>query len=223
MSDTFPHILISGSHNVFAEGWNAAGVYAFSGSYKSETFTTPWYIGSAEDLRHRIQYQHIPELNRNKHKHNDPLQYSWNKHGPENFVVWCLEVCSVENLILAEQKYLDLYRPFVDEFGGFNIAKKADAPMKGRKHSVEARAKISAAQIGSKRNLGKVRSQETKDKIAAAKPQRSFTVISPDGEVISTCNVRKFCRENNLKRWNFENMIKGKLRSSQGWKLPPSP
>jgi hypothetical protein len=132
-----------------------------------------------------------------------------------------LETCSAENTIKIEQEHLDFYRPFADEFGGFNFGHYADAPMKGKKHSAEARAKISAAQMGDKRNLGKVRSQETRDKIAAKKPQRSFTVVSPEGEIISTCNVKRFCRERNIQRRNFENVLNGKVKSSQGWRLPP--
>src|SRR6266516_5500915 len=110
-------VLISGDYNVFNESWNSAGVYACSGLYKSETFKQPIYIGSAEDLQYRIEDQHINSLERNKHPHNPPLQNAWNKHSnKEGFVWWLLEICEPEKTLEREQVYLDLYRPFVDEF-----------------------------------------------------------------------------------------------------------
>lgn len=196
LSGIFPKILISGDYNAFDEGFNACGVYACSGLYKSETFRIPWYIGSAIDLYDRIEYRHNPQLRRNEHEHNDPLQKCWNKHGEISFVWWLLETCLPEERIIREQYYFDLYRPFVDEFGGFNVAKIAGKPPSmigemnpfyGKHHTDEAKKKMSIAKKGKKKtekqlenwikvcprgethyNFGKPMSEEQKIKISKA-------------------------------------------------------
>lgn len=164
-------VLISGSYNAFDEGWSGAGTYACSGNYISETFKIPWYIGSAEDLRRRIVSDHIYDLDANAHPHNLPLQNAWNKYGGENFIWLLIESCPPEKTLEIEQKYLDLYRPFADEFGGFNISHFATSPMKGRKCSDEHKFKLSESHKGlmSEENnprWGKPLLEETKEKIS---------------------------------------------------------
>jgi group I intron endonuclease len=256
-----PHLLISGSFNVFQEGWNGAGAYMFSGLYKSETFKLPIYIGSAENLQKRIEMGHIAPLNRNQHPHNPPLQCAWNKHGPGSFVVWCLEVCKRQETKMIEQIYLDFYRPFVDEFGGFNIAKDAISSSMGREVSEVTRAKISKANKGKKRSeefrarmsklntgkrpsqetiekrrkvcIGKKRSEEVRNKMRKPKSEeaklkmqkaqktRSFTIISIiTGEIIQASNVNQFCKDHNLVQANFLGMLNGTRKSCGGWRLP---
>jgi len=176
-----PKILISGSYNAFDEGWNGAGVYMCSGLYQSETYKIPAYIGSAEDLQERIEKEHIVTLDKGNHPHNSPLQYSWNKHNEkEGFVWWLLELYKEDGEFLTlkdlEQKWLDSERPFVDEFGGFNIAHDATAPMRGRKTSDETKRKISKALKG-KNTWAKGRkcgphSEETRRKIGNAQRGR---------------------------------------------------
>ncbi len=248
MDNVFPRVIMSGSYNAFDEGWNGTGVYMFSGNYVSQTFKQPIYIGSSVNLKTRIVHNHIAWLNDNKHD-NEPLQRSWNKYGQDNFTIWCLETCSPEITLEREQYYLDTYRPFADEFGGFNIAHHANAAMKGRKHSeetiekmtgennpnygkersIECRAKIAAANTGKKQSVETRKKQSNIKKSDPDNSQRlreigwknakHFTVISPQGEIISTSNVRRFCREHDLKRRNFENLVKDKVTSCQGWKL----
>lgn len=158
-------ILISGSYNAFNEGWNGAGVYMASGCYVSETFKQPIYIGSANDIQRRILREHLSDLNNNNHD-NQPFQRSWNKYNENKGFIWILlESCSPERQILldTEQKYLDLYRPFVDEFGGFNIAHFASGGgLPGKELSFEHKEKLRFAK------LGKKLSQEHKEKISKA-------------------------------------------------------
>lgn len=113
--------LISGEYNIFKEGWNGCGVYVASGLYASTTFKYPIYIGSSVDLRRRIIKEHIPELNTNTHD-NPIFQAAWNNHSGHNNFIWILlEACNKEDAAYLEQDYFNLYRPFADEFGGFNI------------------------------------------------------------------------------------------------------
>lgn len=182
----YPKILISGDYNAFNEGWNGCGVYMCSGNYKSDTFKYPIYIGSTEDLEDRITVEHIPQLNRNKH-YNEPFQKSWNKRGKDQFIWYLLETCLPDEKFKFEQKYFDIYKPFVDEFGGFNIAKDPISPTKGRKASEETRKKLSESHLGQRSspttefkkgfkpwNKGVPRPQETRDKISKANKGRKL-------------------------------------------------
>ena len=71
-----PFILISGSMNLFSEGYNGCGVYGISG-LKESSFETPIYIGSAIDFKARIEGSHFPRLESDKHV-NKPLQNYFN-------------------------------------------------------------------------------------------------------------------------------------------------
>lgn len=205
-------ILISGNYNAFNEGWNGCGVYMCSGNYKSETFKRPIYIGSSINLQSRIENDHISELRRNKHCHNDPLQYSWNKHKEENFIWYLLENCEKDQTFDVEQKYLDLYRPFVDEFGGFNIAKYSNNPLKDRKRSDKSKLKQSLTTKGIARpwsretglkygghNKGISCPEEIKQKISQAKigkPSSSSTKIQKGSK--GPIAKRVICIENGI-------------------------
>lgn len=117
----YPKILISGSQNVFDEGWNGAGVYMVSGLYTSNSFSQPIYIGSSKNLQQRIEHDHISNLDRSSHR-NPPLQCAWNAHAKtEGFIWWLLESCEPEQVLEVEQKWLDYYKPFVSDFNGFNV------------------------------------------------------------------------------------------------------
>lgn len=113
-----------------------------------------FYIGSTANKTQRWG-RHRRELRRGIHK-NPNMQASWNKHGEASFVfVVVEEVADVLQLMAAEQRLLD---KFVGDPMCFNHNKFADAPwrgksgeetpMFGRKHTPEARAKISAATSG---------------------------------------------------------------------------
>lgn len=117
------------------------------------------YIGSASDIRKRWN-SHKSYLNRNLH-HSPHLQKAWNKYGKECFSFVVLEITNKNLLSEREQFYMDLLRPV------YNVCKKAHSCL-GLKPSDSARIKMHVAQLGNKKNLGKKRSQETKDKMSAA-------------------------------------------------------
>jgi group I intron endonuclease len=173
IQNNLPNILISGSYNLFNEGFNAAGVYAFSGMYTSETLKLPIYVGGAENLQKRIETDHISALNGNRHT-NKLFQNDWNEHGPESFVVWCLNICKREKVFGPdghEQYYLDTIRPFLFEGGGFNINPFASKPpsRKGIKLTEEHKIKIRES------GKGKPYSEERKRKIREALTGRKHT------------------------------------------------
>jgi group I intron endonuclease len=118
------------------------------------------YVGQAVNIERRW-IRHRYDLNCGNHS-NSHLQRAWNKYGADAFDFNPLELCDPEYLTVREQWYLDnfLYK--------YNIATNAESPSMGFKHSLEHRAKLSAAMMGNKRSLGRVHSPEIRAKMSAA-------------------------------------------------------
>jgi len=110
------------------------------------------------------------------------MQRAWQKHGETAFEFKVLAICSRDNLLFYEQRFLDAwspeyntapvagsqlgYRHSTDSRRRMSAARRKDfSPMKGRKHTPEALAKISANRKG---KGGGPRTPERLAKIAAA-------------------------------------------------------
>lgn len=133
-----------------------SGIYAIVNTVNGKR-----YVGSSQDVWYRIR-KHKEMLRRGDH-HNVHLQNAWIKHGERCFDFILLEECNIESLLSVEQIYLDAGCDY-------NIAKNAEAPMRGRKFSPETLIKLSYAS----RN----RSAETIEKLRKAGTGRKLT----DGE-----------------------------------------
>lgn len=83
-----------------------------------------FYIGSASSIKHRT-LTHRWHLRRKSHP-NKFLQHAWNKYGEDNFEFSTILICSKENLIMYEQKILDLYQTYIRKIG-FNIRTHANS------------------------------------------------------------------------------------------------
>lgn len=114
-----------------------SGIYAIQNKVTGHR-----YIGSAQKLSER-RHQHFRDLRRGCH-HNTYLQHAWNRYGEEAFEFIVLMRCDEAELLMREQQFLDDRKP------EYNIARIADAPMKGRKHTEETKAKMSLVQRGKK-------------------------------------------------------------------------
>lgn len=90
--------------------------------------TNKRYIGSSFEVKNRIN-NHKSMLRRNNH-HSLKLQRAWNKYGESNFIFRKLESCTLEELLILEQKYIDSYK-FKELY---NIKPKAGSNI-GFKHS----------------------------------------------------------------------------------------
>ena len=101
-----------------------------------------FYIGSAVQSFKQRWYLHKSHLRNGKH-HSLLLQRAWNKCGEEAFVFSIIEITLPCIAVAREQFFLDSLRPW-DRSVGYNIAKDATAPMKGRKQSDEFRLAQSA-------------------------------------------------------------------------------
>lgn len=113
-----------------------------TGIYKIESITNPnkIYVGSSESIYKRWK-GHISDLERNKHG-NSKLQNHFNKYGLDDLKFIIIEECDIELLLVQEQYYIDLIKPF------FNICVLAES-RKGIKASNETKEKISSSKKGS--------------------------------------------------------------------------
>lgn len=178
-----------------------SGVYAITNTINGHR-----YIGSAVNVANRWGH-HRPALRQGRH-HSSHLQRAWNKYGESAFRFTVLEECEPEELIAAEQSWLDAFLPEynIARVAGSNLgvpcteekrAKLSATNMghlgwsKGRKMPPEVCAKVSAAKkgrpnglLGRKRPsqsatmIGHEVSQETRDKIAVSNTGKRHSAMS---------------------------------------------
>lgn len=199
------------------------------------------YVGSSIDINERWLV-HTTQLIKNKH-HSRHLQFAWNKYGSDAFSIGVIEQCHPAELLEREQYYLDMLQPFGN--GGFNVSRKAGAPMAGLKHTPEARAKISTAGIGryvspetrmkiSESQKGKQMPSDFGTKMSAALKGRKlspehnqrkslgqkkcYVVINPDGVETQIRGIMDFCREHNLRYNKMVEVAQGKRKHHMGWR-----
>lgn len=129
----------------------SAGVYKITAKDGRE------YVGQSDDVTRRL-LAHRAQLVRGAHC-NVKLQRAWNKYGPDFFTFEQVASCSVENLNSVEQFFLD-----GQTSRDFNIARYAESPAKGLRHTAEAKQKIAKAKLGKK--TGPI-SEQRKAKISA--------------------------------------------------------
>jgi group I intron endonuclease len=99
-----------------------------SGIYKILNINNgKYYIGSSYNIHKRWQ-EHKSALKNNRH-HSNHLQHAWNKHGGDSFEFLILEELKNEKelIVLIEQRYLDLYKPYNLDIG-YNISKTSEGP-----------------------------------------------------------------------------------------------
>ena len=145
---------------ILTENKNESGVYRWVNTLNNNT-----YVGSGLSLSKRVgNYYNKSELNRNPR----PIHAALLKYGYENFNLEILEYCKADELIVREQYYLDLLIP------EYNVLTRAYSLL-GFKHSPENIAKFKLKKISQEHkdilsltHLGKVVSQETRDKLSLA-------------------------------------------------------
>lgn len=108
--------------------------------------------------------------------------------------------------------------------------KKISESNKGKKVSEETRKKLSESHKGHKV------SEETKKKLSkinkGKKPhintikasikynEKTYTMKSPNGDIITFTNMKKFCVKNNLSNSKLCLVASGKRKTHKGWTLP---
>jgi hypothetical protein len=100
---------------IYKENNKRSGIYLWFNNINGK-----YYIGSAKDLRNRLaRYYSLKELARTNnliHRANpqgvcSPEGAAIIKHKHENFSLYVLEYCDLDNLITREQFYLDSLTP----------------------------------------------------------------------------------------------------------------
>ena len=102
-------------------------------------------MGSSSDIKRRWR-KHKNCLRRRVHP-NKHLERAWHKYEENNFEFIMIENSPVEDLLKCEQQYLDKCR---NDSNFYNVSHDASSPMLGRKHSIEARIKMSLKHKGIK-------------------------------------------------------------------------
>jgi len=203
------------------------GIYAITNTEDGKA-----YIGSTVNFKKRLCI-HKARL-RSGHHDNSRLQRAWNKYGEAAFELGVLEYLEdSEELHLAEQFWMDIYREEGKELYNFGLA--ARNPMLGRTISEGARHKNSEAHKGNNP------SKKTRDKISRALTGRSRMPFSEKwkcniararakkypsfhntrtGEVIpSGVNLVALCRKRGLDAPTMCNVKNGKVPSYRGWRV----
>jgi group I intron endonuclease len=107
------------------------------------------YIGSAQKLSQRF-WSHRNNLSKNKHP-NYKLQRAWEFYGEESFVFEPILICRKEDLLMYEQKFLDLYECVEN---GLNICPTAGSQLGVKKPHSEAH-KLALKEAWAKRKADK--------------------------------------------------------------------
>lgn len=179
--------------------------------------------------------RHLRMLKNGTH-HSIKLQNSWNLHGEDVFEIGVLVRCPINELLQREQEMMLIFNA-VD--GGYNCAKYAGSPHKGRKHSLESRAKMresqknrkpiteethrkmreaSAAREQVKKDAGYVVSDETKAKLAVAGQGRKVSDetrekmrVANSGKPLSEEHRQKLSDAQRAREKNSEAEIAGRI------------
>lgn len=121
-----------------------AGVYKITNIHSGK-----FYYGSSDNLNRREQ-AHFRLLERNAHE-NKHLQASFNLHGRESFRFEIVGIVFASEADL-DQKLANLEQVFLDRFSRdplcFNLSQDVFAPMRGRRHTEEAKRKMREAKQG---------------------------------------------------------------------------
>lgn len=177
-------------------------------------------------------------------KNSMPICKAISKYGKENFKIEIIASCSSQEDLNQKEIFftnkLNTWSP-----NGYNLRagdgkgsmsqetkEKISIANTGRKHSVETRQnmsnahkgktlsadrrkKISDANKGENNSFyGKKHTQENIDKFS-----KTYTIISPNGEIMTIKNMAEHCRKYNLNNGNMNSMAKGNRPSCQGWRL----
>lgn len=197
------------------------------------------YIGSAVNMHDRCEH-HRSSLRGENHP-NPHLQAAWNKYGEEDFEFSVLEKMGRNDLLDAEQYWLDKTRSFTREIG-FNIFDTAGSPGDAFAQIWEGFVDPDGNEVTiynlfdfcrqnnldfpSMHRLAKGKSKLKSYKGWSHKNsvrQRDYIktydrFIDPDGNPARPItNLAAFCRENNLDKTHMVAVAQGRLYSYRGW------
>lgn len=141
-----------------------------NGIYKiTNTTNSKAYVGQSSDIKVRFK-SHISDLKRGAHS-NRYLQNSWSKHGEEAFEFEILELCTKDKTSEREIYWIKKLNTFND---GYNLTEGGEGAT-GYEFTEADRIKMSKAQEGNQKWLGKKHSKESRAKIAESNRRRTLS------------------------------------------------
>ena len=175
-----------------------------------------YYVGSSNDMCSKFGrwYQHKKRLIKNTHI-NEHLQNAWNKYGESNFEFSIVEQCDIDQLLMIEQKYLDVVK--TNRRAVYNIqfissgGKIYDIhPMLGKKHTPESNSKNSLSN-----KIAQSGEKNARYNHAIYTFYNQFTNSKYEGTMYN------FYKKYNIEKGRVYSLIKNKKgnRSVKGWTI----
>lgn len=131
------------------------------------TITSPsggQYVGSAVSFKNRWA-RHLRELRRETH-HCKPLQLAYKKYGEKALIFRKIFLCKEADLLVYEQHFINKLKP------SYNVCPTAGSCL-GRKHTEEAKKKLSIGRMGEKNPMfHRPISEETKRRMSQERKTR---------------------------------------------------
>ena len=186
-----------------------------SGIYKIvNKINDKYYVGSSKDVVNYRWYYHKYDLRKNVH-HNDHLQNAWNKYGENAFNFVVVEKVDEKDLLLIEQKYLDIAKAEQDRCYNLNFEAR------GGDWSEYSKKKMSEIMRGKGNPMyGKHFSDESKRKMSEAKNgDRRLCLMNTKSKEIFTGTQIEFRNKYNLKQSSVSCLFNGKRKIIFGWIL----
>lgn len=176
---------------------------AISGIYIIiNTINNHKYIGSSKNIFLRwMEHKRLLRKNKNCCK---GLQSAWNKYGEQSFSFEVLRMCKRGSLLEFEQQYFDLLKP---EYNMLSVAKSLPT-MKGKKHSIETKKRMSAS--------GKKSWTEERRKTASL----MVGELNPTYGSKHTDEFKKKRKETMIKMWTNDDFRKNQIEKRTGKNKP---
>ena len=161
------------------------------------------YIGLTTRTLEKRWKQHIYESNKqDSWEWNTPLGNAIKKYGKDLFQVFVLEECSSETELKQKEIQLIKERKSLSTETGYNLTLGGDGRL-GYKLSEETKRKIGEG------NIGKVMSNEAKEKMSVAAKKRSVGKLSPmDGKKHTDDALKKISESSKGRIFSEESRIK---------------
>lgn len=213
---------------IFLEQGNKAGVYRIVNLKNGRV-----YIGSTSRFKDRAS-GHKGNLVYKRHK-NTFLQNDFNKCGEEHFVFEVVEVVmEKEERLKREQFYIDQH--YDEQKNCYNLRKSVSDTREGKSNLLppdpltDKRFRPHSPETIAKRSASLIKILNTPEIVEAARERayKKWENHSADllvsnietGETLTIeGSVREFCISRNLSYKAFNQMVKGKIKTSGGWFL----
>lgn len=147
-----------------------SGVYKIVNSVSNKV-----YVGSAVNIEKRW-LRHLRDLKRGRHP-NHKLEEDYNLLGEDSFLIEVIKELPIEELVAAEQQYMDTMSAAYGTGILYNIRTLSQSTL-GIRHKEDTKLKISATSAG--RWSGRKHSPETKEKMS-----QSAKALKRNPEVLS--------------------------------------